>query len=170
MNRAVVYFPITFTGKNSMSVRNKLNKLMREFYPQLLVRVIFRPKYTIQNFFKFKDSIPLELQSCVVYKYQCHSCSAIYIGKTKRQLRVRIFEHLGRSVRTNRQIAKPPFSAIRDHSHDADHALRRDSLISFTVLASRSHDMELNVTESLLTARDKPTIGLNDRSTELLCF
>ena len=129
--------------------------------------MIFKPGRTIKNFFRFKDVVPLKLQSSVVYKYTCHCCNAMYIGKTKRQLTVRIHEHLGRSVRTNRPITTPSFSAIRNHAHAADHPMSRDA---FQILATSSHDMELCVRESLLTIRDKPSLVNNEKSTDLLCF
>ena len=166
-DRAVVYFPITFMGKSSFGLKNKLTRLLTEFYPQVNIRVIFKPKLIMQNLFKFKDAIPPELQASVVYAYRCHCCSAMYIGKSKRQYRVRIFEHLGRSLRTNRQLSKPPFSAIRQHAEDTDHPVKVDS---FSILSSRPNAMELGVVETLLTIREKPSLCNNERSVELLCF
>ena len=166
VNKAVVYFPIVFTGKHSFSLKNKLTRLLREFYPQLAVRVIFKPTHTIGNLFKFKDVVPVELQSSVVYKYQC-CCNATYIGMTKRQLSVRISEHCGRSLRTNRPIAKPPFSAIRNHSETCDHPLLKTS---FSVLASRTNDMELSTVETLYIIKEKPSLCSHERSADSLCF
>ena len=123
VDRATVYFSLPYMGKSSYSLRNKLTKLLQEFYPQVHLRVIFRPKNIMKNLFKFKDKVPKELQSSVVYKYVCSCCNASYIGKSKRQFQVRAFEHLGRSIRTNRPLNKLAFSAIRDHSHQQDHPL-----------------------------------------------
>ena len=167
VNRAVMYFPITFYGRKSLNIKKKLTRLMREFYPQLNIRVIFKPKVTIQRFFKFKDVLPPELQSSIVYKYKCHDCNAMYIGKSKRQFRVRIFEHLGRSIRTNRPLSNLPFSAIRRHSEESNHRLDSQN---FSVLSSKAREMELGVIESLYTLRDKPSLCNNERSVELLCF
>ena len=154
-------------GKKSFNIKKQVGKFIREFYPQLSIRVTFKSKHIIKNRFKFKDTIPKDLQSCVVYGYTCRCCKATYIGKSKRQYRVRIFEHLGRSIRTNRQLTKPPFSAIRQHSEESDHPIHIDS---FSILAGRANTMELCVVESLLSYRDKPTLCNNERSVELLCF
>ena len=167
VNKAVVYFPITYAGKSSFSLKNKLRKLIREFYPQIDVRVIFRPNYTTRNLFRFKDIIPKDLQASLVYKYQCHCCNAMYYGKTKRQLKVRTFEHVGRSVRTNRPLSKPSFSAIRDHSENCNHPILKDS---FSILSCRSNEQELAIVETLYSLRDKPELCNNERSVELLCF
>ena len=165
--RAVCYFPITFIGPSSFSLKNKITKLLKEFYPQIMVRVIFRPKYTIQNLFKFKDIIPQELQSSIIYQYECNSCKALYIGQSKRQFKVRLFEHWGRSIRTNRPLNKPSFSAIRQHSHDCDHPM--DSK-SFSILTTRPTAMELPIIESLYTILKKPSLSNHETSVELLCF
>ena len=142
--------------------------LLQELYPQVHLRVIIKPQKIMKNLFMFKDRVPKELQSSVVYKYVCSCCNASYIGKSKRQFQVRAFEHLGRSIRTNRVLEKPAFSAIRDHSHQQDHPL---SLDSFSILASsRSSDMELLILESLFSIREKPNMNNNERSLELLCF
>ena len=162
-----MYFPITFTGNNSISLKNKLTKLLKEFYPQILIRVIFKPKTTIQRFFKFKDVVPLELQSNVIYKYTCDCCNAVYIGQTKRQLKVRIFEHIGRSIRTNRPLGKPPFSAIRDHAFQKDHPVQSSS---FSILHSCSSDEHLQILESFYIHKVNLTLCNYERSSELLCF
>ena len=144
-----------------------MTKLLREFYPQVNLRVIFKPKNVMQNFFKFKDRIPKDLQSLVVYKYTCSCCNATYIGKSKRHFRVRIFEHFGKSIRTNRPLNKQPFSAIREHSHQHDHPM---GIENFSILSSRSSEMDLNILETILSIKEKPSIGNNERSVELLCF
>ena len=167
VSRAVVYFPIIFSGKKSFSVKNKLTRLMNEFYPQISVRVIFKPGRTIQSFFRFKDIIPKELQSNIIYRYNCDCCNAIYIGRSKRHLSERIYQHLGKSLRTNRPLKNPCFSAIRQHSENLDHQINKDS---FTILSCRKTEMELDIVESLFILREKPSLWNNDRSTELLCF
>ena len=166
-SRAVVYFPLTFTGNNSLKLRNKVNKLLKEFYPQILVRVIFKPRRTIQSFFKYKDIIPSEFQSSMVYQYKCNSCRALYVGQSKRQFKVRLLEHYGRSLRTNRPLGKPPFSAIREHSHAHDHLMESKS---FSILACCRSDMDLPIVESLYIHKLKPSLNAHGTSVDLLCF
>ena len=61
-------FLLTFTGKSSFGLKNKLQKLMKESCIQLDVRIILKPENTIQHFFNFKDKFPAELQSLLAYK------------------------------------------------------------------------------------------------------
>ena len=165
--RQVIYFPIAFTGSRSLTLRKKLTSLLRDFYPQAVVRVIFKSSRTIGSMFRYKDVIPTKLASSVVYQYTCDSCKATYIGKTKRQLEVRIHEHLGKSVRTGRQISKPVHSAIRDHARNMDHPIKKEN---FSVLASSSFDMDLLILESIYQAVERPSIGGYESSVPLLCF
>ena len=165
--RKLIYFSISYTGKHSLNLRNKLSKLLRQFYPQCLIRVIFKPEMTIHNLFRYKDMLPKDLASSVVYQYSCDSCKATYIGKTKRHLKTRIHEHKGRSVRTGKVVTTPLHSAIRDHSHEADHPIKDDN---FSIIASSDSDMELLILESICQSVERPTLGGCESSTPLLCF
>ena len=57
-----------------------------------------------------KDTIPTDLASNVVYKYQCEHCQRCYIGETKRHLCVRVKEHL---------TGKPEKTEINLHEHSS---------------------------------------------------
>ena len=43
---------------------------------------------------KVKDSVPRSLRSCVVYKFTCAGCNAVYVGETCRHMSTRVREHL----------------------------------------------------------------------------
>ena len=64
--------------------------------------------------FRFKDVIPKELRSYLVYKCLCSSSNATSYGKTERHLDVRSSEHIGLSPLTGNRVACKP-SAIPDH-------------------------------------------------------
>jgi hypothetical protein len=53
------------------------------------------PSFRLSNFFPFKDRIPCELRSHVVYLYKCQCCGALYVGQTRRHIHTRISEHMG---------------------------------------------------------------------------
>ena len=46
---------------------------------------------------RFKESLPYDLISKVVYKYTCGRCNSSYYGETDRHLRERAGEHIGLS-------------------------------------------------------------------------
>ncbi len=66
-------------------------------------------------FFPFKDNIPHELRSLVVYKFSCSDCNITYVGKSKRHLKTRACEHAGLSDRTGIILKSPQDSAIFSH-------------------------------------------------------
>ena len=59
--------------------------------------------------FIFKDVIPKELQSHIVYKFSCGNCNVTNYGKTERHLNVRSSEQLGISHSTEMPTIISPF-------------------------------------------------------------
>jgi hypothetical protein len=72
------------------SVNNYTNCFPRLIYPQVQLRLIFKPICRLSNFFHFKDRIPLNLRSHVVYQFECQCGNALYLGKTCRHLHTRM--------------------------------------------------------------------------------
>ena len=167
VNKGNLFIPLIYTGKQSIIIRQKLLKLLKPFYPQLNVRVIFRTKNIIGNFFKFKDRVPECLQSSIIYKYTCGTCQSTYLGRTERQFGVRISEHLNRSFRTNNPLSKPPYSAIRQHSENSNHALKKEN---FSIVTSAKNRTELIILEALYTHLLQPNIVKQENPSHLLCF
>ena len=44
------------------------------------------------------------MNSNVIYEYKCNICNDVYISETKRHLLVRQYEHLSRSILTEKPI------------------------------------------------------------------
>ena len=64
----------------------------REFSPLLGVKAAFRPMKTLrQALVKVKTSIPEQKKKGVVYEVPCKDCHRVYIGETKRTLKVRLY-------------------------------------------------------------------------------
>ena len=165
VEKKVIYFPISYTGPHSFNLRKKLKDLFNEFYPQVSIRVVFKSGNPISRFFAVKEKLPNNLRSKVIYKYECDRCSASYVGKCLRQFRARINEHLGRSPRTGNLLAKPPYSAIREHCEGENHLPSKEN---FSILGSANSGMDLNIMEALFQKRHRPTLGRS--SYDLLCF
>ena len=64
---------------------------------------MFKSQNKLAKAFRFKDRIPKELTSGVVYKFQCGFCNQSYYGECVRHLNVR---HIGISP-LNRKKAEP---------------------------------------------------------------
>ena len=66
--------------------------------------MVFKNQINLSNVFRFKDRLPYELMSYVVYKSQCGRCNAFYYGETDRHLKIRSGEHIGISPLTFKKV------------------------------------------------------------------
>ena len=57
------------------------------------MKLVFN-SFKIKSYFSYKDPIPDDLKSFLVYKFTCASCSSSYIGKTCHHFKTRIEEHI----------------------------------------------------------------------------
>ena len=144
-------------------MKRRLKSVIEHFYPQVNAKTIFQSSNSIENFFKFKDRVPLSLASSVFYQYTCRQCSATYIGETKKQLRVRISQHKGISFRTDRPLASFDSSKIYEHSFDSNHPISDDS---FKILIN-STVFDLKVLESLCIHKHQPNLNYYNSSFDL---
>ena len=88
------YFKLPYIGNLSYHIKNKLSKLCKEFCKENVnIKLVFT-SFKIKNYFSYKDPIPNDLKSFLVYKFTCASCSSSYIGKTCRHFKTRIEEHI----------------------------------------------------------------------------
>ena len=64
----------------------------------------FKIKTRIGHNFHFKNRIPKDLTSGLVYKFQCGLYNESYFGECVRHLRLRIGEHIGISPLTKKKV------------------------------------------------------------------
>ena len=58
------------------------------------VKPVFKPQSTLkQQLMRVKQKMPEEKKKEVVYQVPCQDCPKVYIGETKRTLKIRISEH-----------------------------------------------------------------------------
>ena len=119
---------------------------MREHLPNIKLQIMFKSDCVIGNLFGFKDKLPESCMTKFIYKYTCECCNAFYIGKSYRQFKVRIFEHLGISYRTNSLLVRPPHLDIREHCHTEDHPMRQSN---FSIIDTCRFKSDLLTLESL---------------------
>ena len=92
-DKKILYLVLPYIGKVGVDIKKRLLSLTYKYYPQVNLRVMFKSPFEIGKLFKFKDVIPKELRSNVVYKLTCKDCHRCYIGKTNRCLSIRMDEH-----------------------------------------------------------------------------
>ena len=71
VSKLLIPIVLPYTGNHAIQICQQLNKLFSSVYPQIQLRVIFKPICRLSNFFHFKDRIPLELRSHVVNQFTC---------------------------------------------------------------------------------------------------
>ena len=152
-----VYASLGYYGKISDNLKVDLTKLIENIYPQVDFRLCLVNGFTINSMFSFKDSLPLELRSSIVYKYSCARCaSGTYVGSTMRAAYMRFAEHEGISFCTGKRSNQPKQSAIREHATRCGTFDRKN----FSIIGQEKSDVHLRIPEPLYIQREKP--DLND--------
>ena len=85
----VHYFKLPYIGNLSHHIKVKLLKLCKE---NSNIKLVFN-SFKVENYFSYKDPIPNDLKSFLVYKFTFASCSSSYIGKACRHFKTRTEEH-----------------------------------------------------------------------------
>jgi len=162
-------FSLEYLGKNSLEIKKRLERVIEEQIPFCKISIVFSSKKKIRNFFAFKDKVPKNLKSLVLYKFTCSDCNVTYIGKTKRHYQVRFSEHLGISKVTNQPLkySKLTSTAVRDHIHFCKHKNTSDS---FKIIGSARNDYHLKIKESLNILRENPLLNKTVKSFPLHLF
>ena len=96
---------------------------------------------------------------------------AIYIGKTRRHYLVRVFEHLGISLRTHQKFSFNP--ANKNNSAILNHINCQKcvgSVDNFKIIGCATNDFHLKLKESLLIHKNRPKINGAEKSIPLELF
>ena len=95
---------LLYLGSVSLQTRTKLKKSLKNTLNCCKLQIVFKNKTRLGNNFHFKDQIPKDLTSGVIYKFQCGLCNESYYGEYMRHLNVRIGEHIGISQLARKQV------------------------------------------------------------------
>ena len=88
------YFKLPYSGNLSHHIKNKVLKLCKQFCKENFnIKVVFI-SFKVKKHFSWKDPIPNDLKSFLVYKFTCSRCSSSCISETCRHFKTRIEEHI----------------------------------------------------------------------------
>ena len=161
---------LPYLGKLSLEIRNRLRKYVNKHVPCCKLTIIFRSQRRLKTLFRFKDSIPLALQSYVLYRYTCGTCNSSYIGKTDRHCHIRWCEHLKITpTRLKPSKNKNEPTAVRQHTITTEHPASLDEFEIVGREPSRN-GFKLKIKESLLIKKLRPKLNENVQSIPLLLF
>ena len=85
--------------------------------------------------FSYKDPIPYDLKSLLVYRFSCASCSSSYIGEICPNFKTRIEEH----------IKKDNKSHIFKHLHSTAACFDRHNSLSFKIIDKANSLFEFKI-------------------------
>ena len=103
--KKVVKINLPFMGKDSLRIRTKFTNIVRNYFPMCKLQISLNSTCRLGNFFRFKDKVPLNARSLILYKFLCNGCNFVYLGKSKRHYLVHVFEHLGISLATGKRYS-----------------------------------------------------------------
>ena len=161
-----LFIVLPYLGTLSSNLKRKLRTCFKNSLPQCNIKIILKSTNCLSSLSRFKDVIPKELQSHLVYKFSCGNCNVTYYGKTERHLNVRSSEHIGISHLTGKRV-ECKLSAVSDHlllhNHDSD-------FNHFTILCRDNNGFRLQLKKSILISGDSPVINKNTASILLSLF
>ena len=131
------------------------------------LEIVFKCQTRLFNSFHYKGPIPKDLISGAVCKFQCGFCNESYYGESIRHLDIRSGEHIGVSLLTGKKVKPSDNSAICDHLLYCNFL---PSFDNFSVLDHENKKYLLEIKETLLIMRDKPSLNRNINSAPLYLF
>ena len=75
-----------YLGNVFLQIRTKLRKYFKGILNCCNLQIDFKSQKKLTHVFRFKNRLPFDLVSGVVYKYTCGRCNSSYYGETDRHL------------------------------------------------------------------------------------
>ena len=132
--RKPIFLSLPFKGDQAAdSLNRRLHKSLQRTFPAATLKSWFVTRPLLRM--SLKDKLPVHGQNMVVYSFIC-SCTAEYVGRTTRQLKSRMKEHLPAWLRTGEP--KSIRSSIVSHLVDTGHVIDPTSAFSIIFQAPRN--------------------------------
>src|SRR5436190_12795753 len=145
MQNTSVFFTVPFVS----SISEKFRGVTRDLH----IRISYQSLNKLSRFIKVhKDPLPDSSKRNVVYKINCKSCDASYVGQTGRQLHTRISEHKNQ-IRHN----TTNHSVITEHRLNYNHDFAWDEV---EILDTEPFYNKRLMSEMLFIKRQKNSINL----------
>ena len=167
VERKCLLLVLPYLGVISLQTRTKLQQALKGVLNCCKLEIAFKCQTKLSNSFRFKDPIPRDLISGVVYKFQCGPCNESYYGKSTRHLDIRSGKHIDVSPLTGKKVKPINNSAVRDHLLYCNYL---PSFDNFSILSHENKKFLLEIKKSLLIMRDKPSLNRNISSAPLYLF
>ena len=113
------------------------------------IKLVFN-SFKIKNYSWYKDPIPNDLKSFLVYNFTCDSFSSSYIGETCHHFETRIEEH----------IKKVKKSHIIKHVHSTSTCFDSYNFLCFKIIDQGNSKFHLKIKEALHITLRKPNLNV----------
>ena len=112
------------------------------------IKLVFN-SFKNKNYFAYKDPIPNDLKSFLVYKFTCASCSSSHMGETCHLFTTRIEEH----------IKKHNKSRIFKHLCSSEKCFDSYNLLCFKIIDKANSKFDLKIKDALHINWRKPNLN-----------
>ena len=130
---------LPYIANLSHHIKSKLSKLCKEFCKEnFKINLVFT-SIKIKNDFSYKDPIPDNLKSFLVYKFTCASCSSNYIGETCRHFKIKIEEYIRYDNKSH----------IFKHLYSTPTCFDSSNSLSFNIIDKANSKFDLKIKEAL---------------------
>ena len=139
-------------------MKKEQGKLWKEFCKDNVnIKLVFA-SFKIKNYFSYKDLIPDDLKSFLVYKFTCPSCTSSYIGETCRHFKTRIEDH----------VKKDNKSHIFKHLHSDATCFDSHNSLCFKIIDKNKSKFDLKIKEALHINWRKPNLNAQKNDLSLI--
>ena len=152
---------LPYLGIISSQTRTKLQQALKGVLSYCKLEAVVKCQTRLSNSFRYKDLI-----AAVVHKFQHGLCNVSYYGESIRHLDIRSGKHIGVSPFTGKKV-KPSNNCYFDHLFHCDFS---PSFDNFSILAHGNKKYLLEIKESMLIMRSKPSLNRNINSVPLYLF
>ena len=145
----IYYFKLPYIGNLSHHIKIKLSKLCKEFCKENFnIKLVFN-SFKVNNYFSYKDPIPNDFKSFLVYNFTCATCSSSYIGETCHHFKTRIEEHIKNDNKSH----------IFKHLHSTRTCFDSFNFLCFKIILKANSKFDLIIKEALHINGRKPNLN-----------
>ena len=158
---------LPFLGALSNKIQRRMKKVFQETVPYGKVHIVFKSTFRFSHLLRFKDQVPSDLKSHVIYHFKCPDCNAGYIGETRVHYKVRCSQHLGISEFTGKPINSGVPTSVTKHIREKK---CKCNLKNFEIISQEENYHKRLIKESLFIKFYDYELNGQKTSTDLLLF
>ena len=158
---------LPYLGNLSDKVQRRIKKVFQNLVPAGKINFVYRTQRKLSNLLKFKDVVPSDYDSHIIYKFKCPGCNAGYIGETRTYHIVRNSQHLGISEFTGKPSKGGNPTSVTNHIRTKKCVCHYDD---FTIIGRESDYFKRRIKESLFIKLHDLDLNERQTSTEIFLF